>query len=243
MTLTQFKTLTFSLFIAALVAQPLQARANTETEPSQDLSKEQAIGISSGAVIGAIFGGPPGAFIVAIVGDLIAKNMMMDDELETAKLALNTTTLSYQDKLARLEQEHRQELVAAQLQHRQVMVEQAENFLMSLMFAKGSSEVAEQYHPQIVAMASLLKQNPEIAINLSGYTDALGTKDNNLTLAKNRVSAVKQLLVEQGVSEIQIHSEAIGEVALKEEEKVVPNSFDRRVVMQLTSTNTEVAKN
>ncbi|WP_394174267.1 sortase-associated OmpA-like protein PdsO [Thalassotalea litorea] len=243
MTLNQFKTLTFSLFFAALIAQPMQASASTGKTMAEELSKEQAIGISSGAVIGAIFGGPPGAFLAAVLGDMIAKNMMVNEELDNVKSELLTTEQSYQQQLASLEQQKHQQLVEVKHQQQQVLIEQAQNFLMSLMFTTGSSDVAEQYQPQIIAMAALLKQNPEIIINLSGYTDAPGSKDENLNLAKERVESVKTLLLAQGVANRQIHGEAIGEVGSKGSENEVPNTFDRRVVMQLTATQTEVAKN
>ncbi|WP_169302994.1 sortase-associated OmpA-like protein PdsO [Thalassotalea mangrovi] len=243
MTLTQFKTLTFGLFFEAMVAQPVQARAAERSTMADELSKEQAIGISSGAVIGGIVGGPPGAFLAAILGDMIARNMLVNEQLDEVQSQLVKSQENHQQQLLTLQQQSRQQLLAAKENHQQVLIEQAENMLMSLMFSNGSSDVAQQYQPQINAMASLLKQNPDIAITLSGYTDALGSKDKNLSLAEKRVLAVKTLLLEQGVSESQIHGEAIGEVVLQEEESVVSNSFDRRVVMHLTATNTEVAKN
>ncbi|TLU66832.1 sortase-associated OmpA-like protein PdsO [Thalassotalea litorea] len=243
MTLNQFKTLTVGLFFAALMAQPLQANASSGKTMADELSKEQAIGISSGAVIGAIFGGPPGAFLAAVLGDMIAKNMMVHEELDEVKTQLVVTEQSYQRQLTSLQQQNHQQLIDAKHQHQQVLIDQAENFLMSLMFANGSSEVASQYQPQIVAMAALLKQNPDITINLSGYTDTLGSKDKNLALAEERVMAVKTMLLVNGVNEIQIQSEAIGEVRQGDSENAVPSSFDRRVVMQLTATQTEVAKN
>jgi OOP family OmpA-OmpF porin len=56
----------------------------------------------------------------------------------------------------------------------------------------------------------VLKDNPDIRINISGHTDDVGTRDHNVDLSTRRAESVKRYLVEHGIDESRITTEGLG---------------------------------
>jgi OOP family OmpA-OmpF porin len=59
--------------------------------------------------------------------------------------------------------------------------------------------------PKLDEIAAILVRNPQINhVNISGYTDRIGTDSYNLKLSQRRADAVKSYLVSKGVSAIRL---------------------------------------
>lgn len=229
-------------------------QSTTITKQSRtELPTEEKIGISVGAILGGIFGGPPGAMITAIAGDFIAKHVIAEQEiteLETDILAkqslLNSTEKTHQEQLDLVEQkyqhEFQQEMVKLAASYEQSAAAQAENILVSLLFRTGSSDIEPHYQQQVIALARVLELSPQLKIDLSGYTDKQGQEALNNQLSQARVDSVKALLVKHGVDSNRIFSSAFGESSpIDTNNQSEVNYFDRRVVMKIKSNETEVA--
>ena len=127
------KPLAHSVISAALISvlsiTPVFANAqnNDWQESSQqektiqekDAQLNEEIGFGTGMVIGAIFGGPAGAFITGLAGNFIAKNINAEDEIETLSVAYQeekqsneAALIAYQDKIAHTEQAYQRQLLA-----------------------------------------------------------------------------------------------------------------------------------
>ena len=52
--------------------------------------------------------------------------------------------------------------------------------------------------------AATLKQNPNVTVNVNGYTDAIGTEEYNLKLSERRANAVVNYLEQQGIPASQL---------------------------------------
>lgn len=241
------KSLTAVLVSTALVTTPVMAKGIDKKEQI----KNENIGFGTGLVIGAIVAGPFGAFFSGVAGSLIAKHVNKVEENEVLTAELDKVTqerelqlASFQQRLQQSEQEYQQELITLQQSYLTKTQMQADNLLMSLQFSTGSSEIKHHYNEQISALASMLKQSPEVSVDLSGYTDLQGSEQRNQSLSLARVKAVKEALVNNGVEENKVNIFAFGENA-----PVVANAqqeasfYDRRVVIKLQNTNTEVANN
>ena len=61
------------------------------------------------------------------------------------------------------------------------------------------------------SIVNILNAKSELKISLKGYTDAQGSKNYNVMLSKNRVSAVQDFLLSNGISADRIIIEAYGE--------------------------------
>ena len=270
MTTNSLKTINSKLnpaklfLIASLIAAPTLSQSayafenvkHTESETQQLTDKDkESIGLGAGVIIGAIFGGPLGAILVGATGALVAKTEIDKGNLVKLKASLNKQESEYsvaveqfRRKLQRSEQNHQLELSALEhnfdKKYRHASQLQAENLLMSLQFPTGSSDLQPHYQDQIVALSEMLKQSPNLFIDLSGYTDKQGKKKLNQALSIARVNTVKNALIDQGVEAERIQLFAFGEQA-----PVVANSkkevsfYDRRVVIKLHSNTEQVAKN
>jgi len=250
--------------IASLIAAPTLSQSayafekdsSTESETIQfSDSDKEGIGFGTGAIIGALFGGPVGAILVGITGTLVAKTQNDGDNIDELQASLtkqeneySVAVQQFRRNLQRSEQNHQIELTALEQnfdkKYQQASQLQAENLLMSLQFSTGSSEIQPHYQNQIVALSEMLQQSPKLFIDLSGYTDKQGSENLNQALSIARVNTVKNALINQGVEAERIKLFAFGEQA-----PVVANSdkevsfYDRRVVIKLHSDTEQVANN
>jgi sortase system peptidoglycan-associated protein len=248
------KLLLTSIISTALITAPM-AHAN-ESEDNLNPETVEEIGFGTGALIGAIFGGPAGAFITGIAGTFIAKNINSEDKIESLQANQKDQQLQFEQELASMEkvleranQSHQQELIALEQKQEQSSAYtltqlQAENLLMSLQFHTGSANIPDYYQDQLAALAALLNQSPDINVDLSGYTDLLGDSDLNLKLSSKRADSVKKQLISFGVAEDRINTYAFGESS-----PVVANAqhkssfYDRRVMIKIHQQPSQVAKN
>ncbi|WDE14009.1 sortase-associated OmpA-like protein PdsO [Thalassomonas haliotis] len=249
------------LLIGALSCAPLLS-TNTYAESGHGVMKtpqelqesakvREEVGLGTGMVLGAIFGGPAGAFVTAIAGTFIAKNINATEEVDQLELALSEQEQEQQHSLMALnrklelaEQAYQAELLALQQSYQATGQLQAENLLMSLQFSTGSSEIAPHYQEQISALAKLLKRSPNLSIDLSGYTDLQGDETLNQNLSLARVTSVKNALIAQGIAGRRVQTYAHGEnnpVVASAEKEV--SFYDRRVVVKLHRNLEQTAKN
>ncbi len=72
--------------------------------------------------------------------------------------------------------------------------------LRNLFFAFNSAEIEAQSNKEIAYLVDFMRQNPKIRIEITGHTDNVGTENYNLQLSQARANALRQLLIERGVS-------------------------------------------
>lgn len=73
--------------------------------------------------------------------------------------------------------------------------------LDDILFKRGTAELAEDKSLSLIrGLADFLKENSGIRILLEGHTDNLGNAQLNKELSLNRASAIRQLLVDQGIA-------------------------------------------
>lgn len=242
------------MVITSLIATPVMAKEQAtqlnENESALSAEAKEGVGFGVGVVIGAIFGGPAGAFITGLAGNLIAKENNAKAEIsqlsntiaqeQRAKAELDE---KYERQLEQQEQAFNAQLAAVKSSLSQTSQLQAENLLMSLQFSTGSSELLPHYKTQIDALANLLKQTNTLTVDLSGYTDLQGDSEYNHALSIARVNSVKKALIDNGIEPERIKLFAFGEnspVVANNEKEV--SFYDRRVVIQLRPTESQVSQ-
>ncbi len=83
--------------------------------------------------------------------------------------------------------------------------------LEDLVFASGSSTLAEGDFASLTELAAFLKQNPQVKVMLVGHTDASGSLDANTALSRNRAQSVRERLLESyGIPAAQIEADGVG---------------------------------
>tara|TARA_R110000787_G_scaffold95011_3_gene198036 strand:+ start:228 stop:1085 length:858 start_codon:yes stop_codon:yes gene_type:complete len=249
------------LTVSPVFANSYEKMAQDKTEQQNSAQLQEEIGFGTGMLIGAILGGPVGALITGIAGNMIVKNINATDEIEHLSIAYtqekqhNELALEhYHTKVEQAEQRYQSELLALEHNYQTASQLQAQNLLMSLQFSTGSSEIKAHYQEQIASLARIVQQSPNLSLDLSGYTDKQGSDELNQALSLARINAVKNALIDQGVAADRISLFAFGEqqpVVASVNKEV--SFYDRRVVIKLKNTalakdtsrqeNSQTAKN
>jgi outer membrane protein OmpA-like peptidoglycan-associated protein len=82
--------------------------------------------------------------------------------------------------------------------------------LNHISFEKGSAVLNKESFTELDQFAKLLKENPNLRIEVAGHTDDVGEAGANLRLSKNRATAVANYLISKGVEEKRIIANGYG---------------------------------
>jgi outer membrane protein OmpA-like peptidoglycan-associated protein len=82
--------------------------------------------------------------------------------------------------------------------------------LNNIFFEQSKFDLLEESFPELDRVATLLKANPTMEIQLEGHTDNQGDFMLNVELSRNRVMAVRDYLVKQGIDAARIHYKGYG---------------------------------
>ena len=85
------------------------------------------------------------------------------------------------------------------------------NIAKTVLFEFDKSLVKKESYGELESMVNLLKMNPSYKLSLEGHTDAVGTESYNVGLSKNRVNAVRDFIIMNGISPDRIVPQHHGE--------------------------------
>lgn len=80
----------------------------------------------------------------------------------------------------------------------------------NLYFDTNKWEIKKECYPPLDFLYEQLKQNPNMKIEIAGHTDNIGSDEYNLRLSQNRANAVKEYLVNKGISPDRIIAKGYG---------------------------------
>ncbi len=83
--------------------------------------------------------------------------------------------------------------------------------LNNIFFDEYSDVLKEISLPELNRLVKLLKENPNMEIEISGHTDAVGTDAENQLLSDKRAASVKNYLVQKGIKATRLFSIGYGE--------------------------------
>jgi len=200
-------------------------------------SKEENVGVGSGAVIGALAGGPIGFIIGAAIGAKVGDTMheksgtidSLSGSLQQSQSdarALNNDVDSLSAELERLQAVDRPELVSLM---------QA-GIAMDLLFRTDEHVLADTTGGRLAELAGELATMSDIRVQLDGFADERGDSEYNLQLSEKRVEFVREQLVAAGISPSRIQVSAHGE-APAQDESVDSYALERRVSLRLFIDN------
>ena len=82
--------------------------------------------------------------------------------------------------------------------------------LEGIHFASGSSKLSSDSKKILDKVVRTLKENPEIEVEIRGYTDNTGSYDGNVRLSQKRAEAVKDYLVQNGIDASRVQAKGYG---------------------------------
>lgn len=214
------------------------------TAEKERASKREAIGVGSGAVIGAAAGGPVGFVLGAALGGWLGerfeheREQRVDAEERYASLQAEHQELG--DLLARNEREL--DRVAAQLTaERASHVHALEQALdVQIYFRTEQAELEAGAVERLARIGGLIRSMDGVAVLLEGHADGRGAAAYNEALSAARAEAVRQVFIDAGVPAERIAVTAEGaNQAIAE-----PNDFDalaleRRVAVSIVGVGGE----
>lgn len=101
--------------------------------------------------------------------------------------------------------------------------------VLQVEFGFDQSWLDDSARSMLFALVRELRENPELALDLEGYTDSKGSHQYNVRLSQRRVESVRRYLVEQGVEQHRIRGSARG----PSPDTAIPKGRSRRVDVKL----------
>ena len=98
---------------------------------------------------------------------------------------------------------------------------EAKEILNNIFFDTAKWDLKSESIAELDKLASLLKANPDLPIEISGHTDDVGKDADNLLLSQKRAKAVVDYLAQKGVNILKIKAEGYGKML-----PYLPNSSD-----------------
>lgn len=106
--------------------------------------------------------------------------------------------------------------------------------LHNLNFEQGKSKITSDSFEELNRLVELLKSSPTMVIQLEGHTDFRGSPVKNVELSENRVNALKDYLVSNGIAENRIMTKSFGGAQpLTQENTAEARAKNRRVEVRI----------
>ncbi|MEN9963121.1 MAG: hypothetical protein RL582_216, partial [Bacteroidota bacterium] len=108
--------------------------------------------------------------------------------------------------------------------------------LKNIFFEKNAATLNPSSFSELNELAKLMKENTGVRIEITGHTDNVGQKNDNLVLSQKRASSVSNYLVSQGISADRLTSKGYGDakpIASNDTEQ--GKSLNRRTEINVSS--------
>ena len=89
--------------------------------------------------------------------------------------------------------------------------------LEDIYFEKNEWDITQNEVFKLQILLEILKQNPEIKINIRAHTDSRASKNYNLNLSQKRADATMHWLIENGINKNRLSANGFGEKYLMNE--------------------------
>lgn len=246
---TAFNKITLAIAFTGLMSASAFSVAGSRsdeqlaTPSAQEIKSNEdqnnVVGFGTGVVFGAVVAGPVGAVVAGLFGILIADDVNDKNRLTQTKNALDNTN----QELVALQRNYQQSIASANQQiaamdraMSQAIQQVTPSLEANIQFKTASFVVEDHYKSQLDGLASELRKDPKLKIELSGFADQRGESTYNQVLSEQRAKAVKDYLVSQFVNDNQIITQSFGESELvSESDSFEDNFFDRRVLLKVSN--------
>ncbi|HEY7671111.1 MAG TPA: OmpA family protein [Gammaproteobacteria bacterium] len=193
----------------ALVATPAW------TSETGKAPKEEKIGVGSGAMIGAIAGGPIGMVLGAALGgwtgDRFHQQRARREAAETALADVSAERDSLESELRNTEREVGTLRAMNADDERRFKAALEDALEVQVYFHTEQSTLDTASEERLARIAGLIDELGDVAVVIEGYADSRGEVEYNEQLSAARAATVRDTLLRAGVPMDQITVHAVGE--------------------------------
>jgi len=100
---------------------------------------------------------------------------------------------------------------------------------LHVQFGFNRSDLSDGAQTALLQISKELKENPQLSVDLEGYTDQSGPREYNVGLSQRRVESVRRFLVGNGADLSRIYYVGLGPLTTKNEQP----ALQRRVTVRL----------
>lgn len=197
-------------------------------------SKQEAIGVGSGAAIGAAAAGPIGAIvgagIGAMLGDRAHRNREERDQLSAQLERSRGDVMQLESGMDGL----RASLTTLQDDHAALQAFLSQGLELRVPFRTDADTVDTISADEVIKLAQLLSTMPGITLEVNGFADPRGNDEYNDNLSLRRAQFVRALLVDGGMTDDRISVYGHGSQQSKAQDgDLDAYAMDRRVTIRL----------
>lgn len=114
------------------------------------------------------------------------------------------------------------------------VIEKINKAAASISFAAGSTKLLAKANTALNNIVTILKANPDLQVDINGYTDNKGNADKNRELSEARANAVSEYLVKKGIDAGRLTATGYGdENPLADNKTVAGRAKNNRVEMRV----------
>ncbi|MBF8965630.1 OmpA family protein [Pontibacter sp. FD36] len=107
--------------------------------------------------------------------------------------------------------------------------------LEDINFTSGDHHILSVAYPMLDSLAAFMRKEQEAVVHITGHTDDVGSKEDNLELSVRRTEAVREYLTNSGIAEDRISTEGFGESKPKVANNTEENrALNRRVEIKIS---------
>ena len=210
---------------ALIAATAIALSAGAAHAGENRFTKEEGVGMLSGAATGAIVGGPIGAAVGLMFGGVLG------DNIGAAKRAnLHAQTLEQELIDTRIALAKASERTGGD----EMLDALAQRLHADVMFRTAGDEIDAETASKLSDLGKLLGKHQQLEIQLHGFADPRGKSGENLELSLRRASAVRDALISGGAAPEQINVVAHGEdMTTATKDDLEAYAWERRVSLSI----------
>lgn len=188
-------------------------------------TKEEGVGMLSGAAVGAVAGGPIGAAVGFMVGGILGDNIGLAKRADLRANALEKELMDARLALSEASERSGGDAILDAL---------AQKLHADVLFRTASAELDYTVATKIEDLGALLGSYPQLEIELHGFADPRGKPADNLRLSLECADSVRQALVRGGADPHQIRVAAYGaDLATSPQGDLEAYAWERRVSLAI----------
>jgi outer membrane protein OmpA-like peptidoglycan-associated protein len=126
------------------------------------------------------------------------------------RLTVERDGYAFQNQTIRLEGATEEPRTVNRTVEMRKLVERVSGVLRNIYFDFDKATFKTESYPELNMLENMMRSNPGMSVEISGHTDAIGTRDYNLYLSRKRAEAVKDFLTKKGIDSRRIKAVGYG---------------------------------